>query len=324
MLILAGMMGLMAAGGAVLLTSFDAETDEDREDQDAGAEGPPPGEPAPDQEEAVEPEENPLNRILWGDDADDSIDGGAGNDQINGYDGNDTLTGGNGADALFGADGQDMLRGGQGDDILHGQDGADTLAGGDGNDTLMGHFGQDHLQGGAGNDTLFGGQDDDLLDGGGDADALHGGYGQDLLVGGGGEDSLFGGAGDDILDGTDDTEGDFLNGGRGADTILAGAGDMVSGGADADLLYVKAAAVGEQPAEIMDFNPNEDRLAIVTDNATAADAEVTVEPDADTDGLTHILLDGMVAATLHTDEAIDHADIMLIPEDGLTGLHHTG
>ncbi|ROH83213.1 hypothetical protein ED236_12320, partial [Pseudomethylobacillus aquaticus] len=87
----------------------------------------------------------------------DSIDGGAGDDQLLGYGGNDTLLGGLGNDSLQGGDGTDSLSGG---------DGMDTLQGDNGNDTLLGGAGADSLEGGQGDDVLTGGAGGDLLDGG--------------------------------------------------------------------------------------------------------------------------------------------------------------
>lgn len=55
----------------------------------------------------------------------------------------DTLEGGAGNDQLFGNGGDDSLLGGTGDDFLHGGFGHDELFGGTGNDTLTGSHGED-------------------------------------------------------------------------------------------------------------------------------------------------------------------------------------
>lgn len=68
------------------------------------------------------------NDEIGGDDADNVVDGAAGNDQLFGYGGNDTL---------FGGEGNDMLNAGVGDDALDGGVGNDTLYGGTGNDTYF-------------------------------------------------------------------------------------------------------------------------------------------------------------------------------------------
>jgi len=96
--------------------------------------------------------------LMNDDNAIDTIDGGAGNDQIYGYGGNDLLTAGAGDDVLFGGAGNDTLNGGTGDDSLFGGDGNDTLFSGsvaagaitdlngqDGLDDLYGAAGTDHF-----------------------------------------------------------------------------------------------------------------------------------------------------------------------------------
>lgn len=153
-----------------------------------------------------------------GNNRDNLLQGGAGNDYLNGRGGNDVLRGGEGmdvADYLFavdevivnladaiatndGDDGIDSLesiegvRGSNHDDLITGSglanllDGAggdDTLNGGDGADTLRGAAGEDILIGGAGADMIVGGDDDDYLSGGeGAANTLQGGRGDDTYV----------------------------------------------------------------------------------------------------------------------------------------------
>lgn len=70
-----------------------------------------------------------------------TIDGGAGNDNLSGYGGNDTLIGGEGNDGLNGGEGDDTLFGGKGDDYLNGGAGSDTyfFNQGDGVDTICDH-----------------------------------------------------------------------------------------------------------------------------------------------------------------------------------------
>lgn len=133
---------------------------------------------------------------------------------LSGGGGQDSLFGGAGADMLHGREGDDTLSGGAGDDLLLGEAGDDALAGGEGRDTLRGEIGNDRLDGGAGDDDLAGGAGDDLLDGGDGADRLLGGDGRDTLSGGAGDDLLDGGWGDDLL-----------LAGEGDDTLLGGAGN---------------------------------------------------------------------------------------------------
>ncbi|MBV1795752.1 calcium-binding protein [Siccirubricoccus sp. G192] len=88
------------------------------------------------------------NRLLAGI-GNDTIRGNAGNDLLYGEAGNDSLDGGSGIDYLFGGAGNDTLDGGDNPDALYGEDGSDLIYGGVG-------FYTDILVGGAGNDTLDG------------------------------------------------------------------------------------------------------------------------------------------------------------------------
>ena len=98
-----------------------------------------------------------------GNEGNNRLTGGSGNDVINGNGGNDKLSGGSGADILNGGVGKDELNGGSGNDILDGGSGSDELEGGSGNDTLIytlaennviGKFTYDEYEGGSGTDTL--------------------------------------------------------------------------------------------------------------------------------------------------------------------------
>lgn len=73
------------------------------------------------------------------------------------------LTGGGSPDTVQGDDGNDRLNGGLGDDRLEGGAGVDTLRGDNFNDFLDGGFGADTLFGGPGVDRLFGGGDNDVI-----------------------------------------------------------------------------------------------------------------------------------------------------------------
>lgn len=93
--------------------------------------------------------------------ASDNIDGGDGNDKI-------VADGAEGAvDAITGDDGDDYINTGNGNDTAHGGAGNDILFGGDGgegsSDTLTGDAGNDILIGGVGADSLAGGTGQDLL-----------------------------------------------------------------------------------------------------------------------------------------------------------------
>ncbi|NVK14513.1 MAG: M10 family metallopeptidase C-terminal domain-containing protein [Rhodobacteraceae bacterium] len=176
------------------------------------------------------------NDTVTGNDADNVIQTGAGDDR---------LLGGTGDDQLFGRIGNDVLIGGSGNDTLRGDAGTDRQYGGTENDVLDGGAGTDTLYGDEGSDTLYGGDDRDYLNGGADADVLFGGQGNDQLFGQLGDDRLLGGSGDDQLFGLGDN--DVLIGGSGNDTLRGDAGtdrlfggtenDVLDGGAETDTLY---------------------------------------------------------------------------------------
>ena len=84
-----------------------------------------------------------FDQFIVGGAGDDTIDGGAGNDQINGGAGDDTIDGGAGNDQIGGGAGIDMINGGAGNDEIYGDDGDDTIEGGAGNDEINGNDGTD-------------------------------------------------------------------------------------------------------------------------------------------------------------------------------------
>jgi Ca2+-binding RTX toxin-like protein len=89
--------------------------------------------------------------------------GEQGNDNLIGNDQENVLSGGLGNDAVFGGAGDDAIFGDAGDDFLIGSDDDDQLFGGDGLDELDGGEGRDLLAGGAGTDTLAGGGGQDAF-----------------------------------------------------------------------------------------------------------------------------------------------------------------
>jgi len=108
--------------------------------------------------------------ILQGTNADDTLNGGSGNDSLNG---------GLGDDLLFGNAGNDTLDGGQGSDVIFGGAGNDSLLGGtNGSPDAPEGFFEDVLVGGAGSDTLNG-------FGGGTGTSFE----RDVLIGGGAVDT---------------------------------------------------------------------------------------------------------------------------------------
>lgn len=100
-----------------------------------------------------------------------------------------------------GDNGDNIINGGNGNDLISGMLGDDDIDGGNGNDTIDGGGGNDNLDGGNGQDTIDGGDGDDIIHGGNGIDNLFGGAGNDQIYGDNGNDNITGGAGDDLIDG---------------------------------------------------------------------------------------------------------------------------
>ena len=159
--------------------------------------------------------EDTINGLAGDDDIDsgkkdDLINAGPGNDIARGGDGDDTINGDEGDDQLFGDKDNDTINGDEGDDDIDGGDGDDEINAGAGNDIARGGEDDDTINGDDGNDQLFGDKGDDIL---------NGGDGDDILNGGGDKDTLFGGDGNDILNGVDNEKEDTLDGGNGIDFV---------------------------------------------------------------------------------------------------------
>jgi Ca2+-binding RTX toxin-like protein len=201
-------------------------------------------------------DQNPenYNDVLYSTAANDSINGGVGNDTILG---SDFLGGGNyandGNDWFSGGSGNDLLQGGKvsGDMIIEGGADSDRVFGANGNDKVFGEsYGEmetliadgetatsinergDFVSGGKGNDFVYGANRNDLL---------FGGEGNDLIVGGGGDDAIFGDR--DFSTSTSDwsftiTQGVnvFINNASAYETNFAG-DDVIYAGAGNDFVY---------------------------------------------------------------------------------------
>jgi Ca2+-binding RTX toxin-like protein len=231
----------------------------------------------------------------------DTLAGNAGYDRIEGGSGQDVLMGGAGDDQLFGGQNSDALDGGDGDDFLRGGRLADALFGGDGDDTLKGDAGNDSLIGGAGADTLQGGSGDDALVGGEldrqfDATAL-----RSLL------DASTNVTGIEFPDGTnfaafDDGIADVLNGGDGEDDFLLGATDTGIGGAGEDSFFVAQPqeitedGTSRAPAQITDFNPDEDDLILIANSARDSHDIQILENE---DNTRSVMLNGQISVILN-------------------------
>ncbi len=150
---------------------------------------------------------------MRGDEQDNVITAGRGNDWLVGRDGNDTLIGEGGNDVLWGGAGADVMIGGSGTDradyrdttvaitadlakpwrntgVAEGDtyDGIEYIFGSLQNDSLAGDEGRNRIWTDRGDDWLVGREGDDHLEGGAGNDILMGGAGADLLVGGFGFD----------------------------------------------------------------------------------------------------------------------------------------
>ena len=173
-----------------------------------------------------------------GNELDNTLTGGAGNDALTGYGGADSLVGGAGNDTLRGNEGNDTLDGGLGADKMIGGLNDDLYIVDDAGDVIVEEFsqGNDRVQttlttyvlptnverltySGNANFTGTGNGLDNIIYGNGGSDTLFGGDGNDQLGGEGGADELHGGKGDDTY--MVDNAGDVVieNANEGNDTV---------------------------------------------------------------------------------------------------------
>lgn len=132
-----------------------------------------------------------ADAILTGNDLDNVIHAGIGNDTINGGAGNDLIDGGGGIDTISYARTTLATRGpvtvslaiaGVQDTGVNGKDilvGMENLIGGEFNDSLTGNSVDNRIDGGNGNDNIKGDAGNDILNGGYGADIMSGGSGND-------------------------------------------------------------------------------------------------------------------------------------------------
>ncbi|MTH99397.1 M10 family metallopeptidase C-terminal domain-containing protein [Roseibium sp. RKSG952] len=234
--------------------------------------------------------------------------GGSLSSIIYGDEGNNTLDGGADGDTIFGLDGDDLIIGGR--DTLASRDINNTIAIEDLEDQTESDDGNDALYGGGGNDTIMGGAGDDILDGGDGDDVLMGQAGEDVFRGGEGSDTVDysnespfqlivnlernfasgGTASGDSFDsienliGSDDRIDRFI--GTSADNHFQGQGggdvfngrdgdDILDGGRDGDILY------GEEGNDTLIGGSGQDYLdggeGIDTVVYTGSSAAVTVD-----------------------------------------------
>src|SRR5712671_1267014 len=231
----------------------------------------------------------------------DTVNSGAGNDNVSGLGGNDTLNGGTGNDKLSGGDGNDTLNGGAGTDTVMGGAGNDTVVvsgtdatadvinGGDGIDTLrvtgtgaltLNGFSaqnasieiwQGNGQGvlGTSANNVFSLEGMQSVTGMAFIDA---GGGNDVIVGSPFADDLRGGDGNDYLAGA--AGNDKLGGGGGNDVLWGGTGkDLLSGGLGGDTFVFKLtteSGPGEGADVIIDFTASQgDKIDLSAIDAVA-------------------------------------------------------
>ncbi|MDA8707977.1 hypothetical protein N9M10_01245 [Hellea sp.] len=178
---------------------------------------------------------NNSQNTLFGGLGDDIITGGTNSESLHGGDGDDVLEGGAGSDSLFGGNGDDILFGGSGNDTNDGGAGIDLLTYinssaavnvnlGAGTATGSDAFGDTNLN----IENLEGSNFNDILAGDDGDNVINGGEGADRLVGSDGADTLIGGNGFDSVDYSDAASGVRFNVETGG-TFGQAAGDTYSG-----------------------------------------------------------------------------------------------
>jgi len=218
---------------------------------------------------------NSLDNRIFGNNGQNVIFGGAGDDEIKAVNSNDTIYGGLGDDFVFagkgndyveGGDGIDRLLGGIGDDIVLGQDGDDAVLGKAGKDILYGGAGDDGLQGHSGTDQLFGGDGNDILRGGIGNDENTGGSGADIFRFEQGEIGGSTASSTDIILDFNQLEGDKIN---------LKAIDAVSGGTDDKFSFIR----------LRDFDGIEGQMRY-----EAVNGDTQIQIDIDGDAVTDLMI----------------------------------
>ena len=199
--------------------------------------------------------------VLTGDNTENGLIGGAGQDWLQSL---------NGADVLSGGDGHDSVWGGAGDDVLDGGMGDDTIDGGAGDDTasyltaLSGvivdlRILEDQNTHGAGTDTLISIEN---LVGSAFGDVLTGTLGFNRIDGGDGDDIIFGRGGDVY---SSNGLGDVLTGGAGADTFVI---TYRNGPADRITDFVESTMVAPgAPHDLIDLSAIDSNTLLAEDQA---------------------------------------------------------
>lgn len=236
----------------------------------------------------VEPEDEPIERVLIEGDDDSNTLGSIGSEE---------------SLEIDGKGGIDQIRAGSGSDLIYGGDGDDFITTRSGDDTVFGGSGNDRINGSSLNPPLD--ENGDLPDGYSDNDVIYGGDGSDRISGGGyGSHTLFGGNGADTLQTSsfdrDDARAtlvgpDTLYGGDGFDRLTSwgSGGDVLYGGDDPDTFWTNLdptvgpsniLMVDDSPMVIADFNPSEDSINLEPyQNAVADESLLSLVETGDGD-----------------------------------------
>ena len=223
-----------------------------------------------------------------GNDLDNLLTGGTGNDTLSGMGGNDTLDGGEGADTLIGGLGDDIYYVDSADDVVVENAGegndlviagfdyvmganietvrltgtAHSAVGNDSDNTLLGGSGDDHLDGGLGNDIELGGDGDDVLVSRSGRDILVGGSGDDHYVVNGGSVHIEDFLGHDTIDASDGTADAYIDlSGETQSEIENEICDLGQGGSstaplDVQFLQDLSGSFGDDIANVQGLVPN--------------------------------------------------------------------
>ncbi|PWK42801.1 calcium-binding protein [Pleionea mediterranea] len=200
---------------------------------------------------------------------DDTLIGGAGNDEIKAGRGKDYVNGGDGEDLIYGGAHNDRIEGGSGNDVIlsdgmYATEYVTEWSGDDeviidsewgwnlipyienakkqaGDDTVYGGTGDDYIAAGAGNDVIYGGDGNDKVFADGNYNRKEKKVepetesqfnGNDVIYAGKGEDIVIGYGGDDTIDGGDDNDELFGDSDELADEMHGK--DLIKGGAGDD------------------------------------------------------------------------------------------
>jgi Ca2+-binding RTX toxin-like protein len=248
----------------------------------------------------------------YGFDGDDTISGtSTANDTLNGGAGNDVITGSSSytdssghfteSDFYMGGAGADSITGGAGNDHIYGNLFSSTAGAADGGDTIHAGAGNDYVNGNAGNDFIYGENDNDRLYGGAGNDLIDGGNGNDYLQGNKGIDQLYGGNGTDTIHGGADN--DWVQGDAGNDQVFGDLGDdSVTGGAGYDTLW------GGDGNDLFRFGTGDASNANVS-VTTGASAGLTDVIADFTSGSDHIDLGFTVSTVLHQQTGVTFTSV---------------